>query len=294
MVPPSSVGCCDIIVDNNNIFAANNNCSSSVKASTTYHNESKGKISEVKIPNYEYVYDEESSTVASSPSTPSVTGAPHRLSSAETSASDSDDANTSNAATTCNKKQARSQLNRVPPTRAGRHHHNVAPEIPQRFTTSATAKGQYGRGILPKAFTIVIEHLVGIGSGKEPLTRFHCVKRPGIEIGDYIRRLAKHFGCSDEVFVLCLIYIDRAIKRDDTFAVSALNVHRLVLTALTIAAKFHDDIYYSNAFYARVGGVSVSELNTLELTLLKMMDWQCFVPTEEYEMYERSITMTLP
>mmetsp|Transcript_25583 Transcript_25583/g.21925 ORF Transcript_25583/g.21925 Transcript_25583/m.21925 type:complete len:127 (+) Transcript_25583:72-452(+) len=91
--------------------------------------------------------------------------------------------------------------------------------------------------------------------------RFHCVKRPGIEIGDYIRRLAKHFGCSDEVFVLCLIYIDRAIKRDDTFAVSALNVHRLVLTALTIAAKFHDDIYYSNAFYARVGGVSVSELN---------------------------------
>ncbi|KAF4689402.1 mitochondrial peripheral inner membrane protein, partial [Perkinsus olseni] len=85
-----------------------------------------------------------------------------------------------------------------------------------------------------------------------------------------------------------------AIKRDDTFAVSALNVHRLVLTALTVAAKFHDDIYYSNAFYARVGGVSVAELNTLELTLLKMMDWQCFVPTEEYQMYERSITMTLP
>lgn len=92
------------------------------------------------------------------------------------------------------------------------------------------------------------------------------------------------------MFVLCLIYIDRAIKRDDTFAVSALNVHRcvmcrfvsrgyafirrLVLTALTIAAKFHDDIYYSNAFYARVGGVSVAELNTLELTLLKMIGRQ--------------------
>jgi hypothetical protein len=39
-----------------------------------------------------------------------------------------------------------------------------------------------------------------------------------------------------------------------------LNVHRVIITSLMVAAKFFDDFYFNNAFYARVGGISVLEV----------------------------------
>ena len=51
--------------------------------------------------------------------------------------------------------------------------------------------------------------------------------------------------------MLALIYIDRLIQKD-SFALTALNVHRVLITSVMIAAKFFDDQYYNNAYYAKV------------------------------------------
>lgn len=32
---------------------------------------------------------------------------------------------------------------------------------------------------------------------------------------------------------------------------------------MTVAAKFNDDLFYKNSYYAKVGGISVEELNNL-------------------------------
>jgi len=42
---------------------------------------------------------------------------------------------------------------------------------------------------------------------------------------------------------------------------TSLNVHRVIITSLMVAAKFFDDFYFNNAFYARVGGISVLEVS---------------------------------
>jgi hypothetical protein len=67
--------------------------------------------------------------------------------------------------------------------------------------------------------------------------------------------------CSPSCFVLALVYIDRLIQRDN-FVLVSLNVHRVVITSLMIAAKFFDDFYFNNAFYARVGGIGTVEVMT--------------------------------
>jgi hypothetical protein len=64
---------------------------------------------------------------------------------------------------------------------------------------------------------------------------------------------------------------------------------RLLLAALTCAAKFYDDVYYSNAYYAKVGGVSTQELNQLEAAFLEIVDWRLFVTPEEYLQVRLSI-----
>ncbi|KAF8817947.1 cyclin2 related protein [Cardiosporidium cionae] len=121
------------------------------------------------------------------------------------------------------------------------------------------------------------------------ITRFHGVVPPSITIRDYLTRIAKYFRCSNECFVLSLVYIDRIVKLHDGFAVSILNIHRLLVTSVMLAAKFFDDVYYSNAFYARVGGVGTREMNLLEAHFLSLINYQLFVSPEEYDQYRQNV-----
>lgn len=60
-------------------------------------------------------------------------------------------------------------------------------------------------------------------------------------------------------------------------ALTSLTVHRVLITAVMLAAKLMDDKYYNNAFYAKIGGVSTCELNHMELEMLRMLDYRTFV-----------------
>ena len=50
--------------------------------------------------------------------------------------------------------------------------------------------------------------------------------------------------------------------------------------SLMLAAKFFDDLFYNNAFYAKLGGVSPGEMNALELELLHLLDFALFIKPE--------------
>ncbi|OEH73946.1 cyclin2 related protein [Cyclospora cayetanensis] len=115
------------------------------------------------------------------------------------------------------------------------------------------------------------------------ITTFHAISTPAITVSAYLQRVARYFGCSNECFVLALVYIDRILKRHPGFTVSLLNIHRLLLSAVAVAAKFYDDVYYSNRHYAKVGGVRTPELNLLEGQFLSLISFQLFVSTEEYD-----------
>ncbi|KAK9171641.1 hypothetical protein cmbei_7003780 [Cryptosporidium meleagridis] len=121
------------------------------------------------------------------------------------------------------------------------------------------------------------------------LTPFHSVCIPPIPIRAYLIRLAQNFGCSNECFVLAIIYVGRIIKYNKNFTITLLNVHRVIVTALILATKFFDDIYYSNAFYAKISGVGTPELNSLEIHFLRLVRFQLFVTEHEYEIYKRCI-----
>lgn len=84
--------------------------------------------------------------------------------------------------------------------------------------------------------------------------------------------------------MLALIYIDRLIQRNN-FLLTELNVHRVVITAVLLAAKFFDDAYYNNAYYAKVGGVLTSEMNGLEVDFLFRINFSLHVSSDVFEKY---------
>lgn len=102
-------------------------------------------------------------------------------------------------------------------------------------------------------------------------------------------RVHKYASCSNECFILALIYIDRLIQRNN-FLLTELNVHRVVITAILLAAKFFDDAYYNNAYYAKVGGVLVSELNSLEVEFLFRINFSLRVAPDVFEKYNAELS----
>lgn len=117
------------------------------------------------------------------------------------------------------------------------------------------------------------------------LSKFHAVRPPGISIKDYLLRIGRYSACSGECFVLALVYIDRIIQNNPSFIVSSLNIHRLLITSVMLAAKFYDDQYYNNAYFGKVGGVPCHEINSLEVEFLFMCNFSLAVPAQQYEQY---------
>ena len=87
---------------------------------------------------------------------------------------------------------------------------------------------------------------------------------------------------------MALIYIDRLIQRNN-FLLTELNVHRVVITAILLAAKFFDDAYYNNAYYAKVGGVLVSEMNGLEVDFLFRINFSLHVTPDLFHKYRAEL-----
>lgn len=126
------------------------------------------------------------------------------------------------------------------------------------------------------------QRLQGQEAGPAPqLTVFHGLRAPPISIEAYLVRIAKYAKCSPACFAHSMVHMLKLAQRDASFAPTRLNVHRLLLTGVLISAKFLDDRYFNNAFYAKVGGVSTAELNRLELEMLQLLDFQLSVTPEQ-------------
>lgn len=117
------------------------------------------------------------------------------------------------------------------------------------------------------------------------LKAFHGVRAPSISIPKYLERIYKYTSCSPSCFVVGYVYIDRLIHRHPDSLLVSLNVHRLIATSVMVASKMLDDEHYNNAFFARVGGVSNSELNRLEIELLFQLDFEVTVSSRVFESY---------
>ncbi|MBA0610394.1 hypothetical protein Godav_011254 [Gossypium davidsonii] len=119
---------------------------------------------------------------------------------------------------------------------------------------------------------------------KDNVAMFHGLRAPTISIQHYIDRIFKYAGCSPSCFLVAYIYVDRFVQQTDVHLTS-LNVHRLLITSVLVAAKFIDDAFFNNAYYARVGGVSTAELNRLEMSFLFGLDFRLQVTVNTFQRY---------
>lgn len=100
-------------------------------------------------------------------------------------------------------------------------------------------------------------------------------------INEYLVRLQRHFECSPEALFVASVYCQRVLEIEG-HRLHSKNAHRLLLSALVVAAKYQDDDYFYNTHYAKIGGLSLAELNKLESELLRKLNWQMYVSSERH------------
>ena len=86
---------------------------------------------------------------------------------------------------------------------------------------------------------------------------------PIISIQNYIQRIIKYSRVEESTLILSMIYIDRLCKFSG-LEINKFNVHRLVSSSILLAIKFNEDNFFSNDYYSKIMGLSLSDLNKLE------------------------------
>lgn len=135
---------------------------------------------------------------------------------------------------------------------------------------------------------------------------------PQISLEHYFQRIQKYCPTTNDVFLSLLVYFDRISKRcnssnnenandndlhyipekqqeqqhqQQAFVMDSHNIHRLLIAGVTVSTKFFSDFFYSNSRYARVGGISLQELNHLELQFLVLCDFELLISVNELQRY---------
>uniref|UniRef100_A0A0A9HPX4 Cyclin n=1 Tax=Arundo donax TaxID=35708 RepID=A0A0A9HPX4_ARUDO len=132
----------------------------------------------------------------------------------------------------------------------------------------------------------------GGGERSRGMAAFEAAKgapAPRIGVAEYLQRVHRYAALEPECHVVAYAYVDMAAHRRPAAAVASRNVHRLLLACLLIASKVLDDFHHSNAFFARVGGVSNAEMNKLELELLGVLDFEVAVGHRAYDRYREHL-----
>ncbi|OAQ28407.1 cyclin-related 2, partial [Linnemannia elongata AG-77] len=131
---------------------------------------------------------------------------------------------------------------------------------------------------------------------RDPITLFHSRAVPRISIEAYLIRILQYIPFTNEVLLNVLVFLDRIgglegmqMHQGNGFRINSFNIHRLLVTSLMIAAKFTSDLFYSNARYAKVGGLALPELNQLELEFLFTSKFELNVKVDELQRVGNSL-----
>jgi Cyclin len=110
----------------------------------------------------------------------------------------------------------------------------------------------------------------------ESMAEFYNYSEPPISLGDYIYRLMHYtrLSVSPVNLAVALLYIDR-IERKGLCKVTKHSIFRLLSTAYLVAFKHTEDSkVMKNSEYCKIAGISVTELNQLELIFLMSINFE--------------------
>ena len=121
---------------------------------------------------------------------------------------------------------------------------------------------------------------------------FLSKKNQSLSIKKYLLRLVKYTQVESSTLIAMLIYIDRLCEIND-FTINSLHIYKIIFSSLVLAIKYNEEVIFDNKFFARIGGISLSEMNFLETVYLNLINFKLYVSDEIFETYIENINETI-
>jgi hypothetical protein len=112
------------------------------------------------------------------------------------------------------------------------------------------------------------------------IKHFRTEEIPIISISEYMDRIKKYCRVDNYEMAHVHIYIGRLI--DKGVVISHYNIYNITISCLVLAVKYLHDLVYSNKYYALVGGIDLKILNTFELEMAVLLDWNFGLKPKTY------------
>lgn len=113
---------------------------------------------------------------------------------------------------------------------------------------------------------------------------FFSKQIPKISLEDYIKRIVTLSNIEIPTLISSIMYIDRLCERN-TYVLCNNNIHRIFLSAIVVSAKINEDRHVSSGDFAKIGGVSIEEMNNLEYKFCSYLDYNLYISQEYYDKY---------
>jgi len=114
-------------------------------------------------------------------------------------------------------------------------------------------------------------------------------KYAGCEMRSYLNRLRKWLQTGTSTFVMACALMKRLDQLNLLPAFTQHSIHQVFLICVVICIKCHEDVTLSNAGFAKVGGVSVDDLNAMERYIVFSLKWKLQTPQHEYDAMSKNI-----
>ena len=109
---------------------------------------------------------------------------------------------------------------------------------------------------------------------------------------DFLERCAQYVTRDENMFILAIILMDR-LNKNAGVIMDKNNKYNLFSISFMIAIKTQHDKHYSNAYFARVCGLKLVEINNFEREFCNLLNFDINVSFDLYTMYKETITRNI-
>ena len=121
-------------------------------------------------------------------------------------------------------------------------------------------------------------------SNKIKKDKFFSLYIPTISIYDYIYRIIKFTQINISTLIISFVQLNNyLIKTKNYLCIN--NFFNLYITSCLINAKFYEDNYCPLSFFAKVGGVSIEELESFEFEFCNKLNFSFYMNEDLYIKY---------
>ncbi len=112
---------------------------------------------------------------------------------------------------------------------------------------------------------------------------FLTAKIPKITLSEFFGRIIQYAKLDYPTIICLFIYIERISEKIE---LTWFNIHKIIIASMLAAVKMNQDEIFPNSYYARVGGISLDEINYIELSFYNLIRYNLHIDALCYQEYE--------